>query len=166
MRRFWILMAVAASTLVASCGSSSSKPASKSSTTTASNAASSTTTGAIGHAGTVVLNVVHNAKLNQQIVVNTSTLTVYLYMPDGSGQTSTVPAALQPEWPKVTTMASNPTVAAGLDQTKLHVSAEHQVSYNGHLLYTFKGDPGPGSANGQGLGNVWYALSPSGSPIK
>jgi predicted lipoprotein with Yx(FWY)xxD motif len=89
-----------------------------------------------------------------------------MYVPDGSSQTSTVPTALQAEWPMVTTTAANPTVAAGLDQTMLHVTAAHQVSYNGHLLYTFKGDIGPGSATGQGLGNVWYVVSPSGTPIK
>jgi predicted lipoprotein with Yx(FWY)xxD motif len=114
----------------------------------------------------VVLNVVHNAKLNQQIIVDATSLTVYLYEPDGSSQTSTVPAGIQAEWPKVTSTAGNPTVAPGLDQSKLHVTAAHQVSYNGHLLYTFKGDPGPGSTSGQALGAVWYVVGSSGSAIK
>lgn len=31
-----------------------------------------------------------------------------------------------------------------------------QVSYNGHLLYTFEGDSAPHQANGQGLGGKWW----------
>lgn len=31
-----------------------------------------------------------------------------------------------------------------------------QVSYNGHLLYTFEGDSAPKQANGQGLGGKWW----------
>jgi predicted lipoprotein with Yx(FWY)xxD motif len=168
MRLSVISATVLLSVFAVACGSSS-KPASQATTTTASTHASSATTATTattGTAGAVVLNVVHNTKLNQQIVVNASTLTTYLYVPDGSSQTSTVPTALQAEWPKVTTTAANPTVATGLDQTKLHVNAAHQVSYNGHLLYTFKADLGPGSATGQGLGNVWYAIAPNGTPIK
>ena len=37
-----------------------------------------------------------------------------------------------------------------------------QVAYNGHLLYTFVGDKAAGDANGQGLGNIWFAVSASG----
>jgi predicted lipoprotein with Yx(FWY)xxD motif len=34
-----------------------------------------------------------------------------------------------------------------------------QVTYNGHPLYTFSGDSGPGRANGQGIGNVWFVVT-------
>ncbi|HWS46549.1 MAG TPA: hypothetical protein VN636_11865 [Acidimicrobiia bacterium] len=164
MHRFMIPVVVLVSMFAAACGSSS-KPAGQASNTTVSRTTAPGASPTTGAAGTVVLNVVHNAKVNQSIVVNASTETVYLYVPDGSSQTSTVPAALQSTWPAVTTVAANPTVAVGLDQSKLKVNAAHQVSYNGHLLYTFKGDLGSGSANGQGLGKVWYVVSPSGTAI-
>ena len=37
-----------------------------------------------------------------------------------------------------------------------------QVTYNGHLLYTFISDVAPGDAKGQGLGDVWYVVTPAG----
>ncbi len=35
-----------------------------------------------------------------------------------------------------------------------------QVEYNGHLLYTFSGDSGPGQANGEGIGGKWFVATP------
>jgi hypothetical protein len=43
-----------------------------------------------------------------------------------------------------------------------------QVTYNGHPLYYFEGDTGPGTDKGQGLngfGALWYLVTPSGSSI-
>src|SRR6516164_2586794 len=113
MRRFFIVVVVAVS-MLAAC-SSSSKSSSGSATTTTSSAAPSGTTpttagaGNPRAAGTVVLNVVHNAKVNQTIIVDAATRTVYMYVPDGSSQTSTVPAALKTAWPAVKTTAASPT---------------------------------------------------------
>ena len=36
-----------------------------------------------------------------------------------------------------------------------------QVTYNGLPLYTYSGDSKPGEANGQGIENAWYAVTPS-----
>jgi predicted lipoprotein with Yx(FWY)xxD motif len=36
-----------------------------------------------------------------------------------------------------------------------------QVTYNGMPLYTYTGDSKPGDANGQRLGGVWFAVTPS-----
>lgn len=38
-----------------------------------------------------------------------------------------------------------------------------QLAYNGHPLYTYSGDSGPGQANGQGFGNVWF-VAPTNLP--
>jgi predicted lipoprotein with Yx(FWY)xxD motif len=41
-----------------------------------------------------------------------------------------------------------------------------QATWNGHPLYTFKGDTGPGQASGNGQklnGGVWHEASPSGT---
>lgn len=37
-----------------------------------------------------------------------------------------------------------------------------QVTFKGMPLYTYAGDSGPGQANGQGLGGVWFAITTSG----
>jgi predicted lipoprotein with Yx(FWY)xxD motif len=106
-----------------------------------------------------------NAKLHQNIVVDDNGKTVYIYKPDGTSTTSKVPAALKAAWPAVTSVEATPKVAAGLNNGKTKANRQDQVSYNGHLLYTFSADTKPGDANGQGLGNVWYVLSPNGTPI-
>jgi hypothetical protein len=43
-----------------------------------------------------------------------------------------------------------------------------QVTYNGHPLYYYSGDSGPGQANGQGndgFGAKWWLVDPSGSDV-
>jgi predicted lipoprotein with Yx(FWY)xxD motif len=34
-----------------------------------------------------------------------------------------------------------------------------QVTYNGHLLYTYSGDSKPGDTNGEGIGGVWFVAT-------
>ena len=43
-----------------------------------------------------------------------------------------------------------------------------QVTYDGHPLYYFSGDSGPGTATGQGsdgFGAKWWLVSPTGSDV-
>jgi len=156
--------------LVVGCGSSSKS--STSSATTVKQAHTSTTVKGKGgtSARPVVLKVGTNPKLKKKIILNAAGKTVYVYVPDGEGKTSKVPRPLQSVWPAVTTGAKIPTVAAGLSPGKLRVETQpggkRQISYNGHLLYLFSGDRSRGVANGQGLGKVWFVLSPSGAIVK
>ena len=60
----------------------------------------------------------------------------------------------------------------GVEVTKLSRIARpdgtRQVTYNGHPLYYYARDRGPGDARGQGLasfGASWYALAPSGNRL-
>ena len=41
-----------------------------------------------------------------------------------------------------------------------------QVTYNGWPLYYFQDDAAPGDTNGQGLGGVWFLVSPEGEAIE
>jgi predicted lipoprotein with Yx(FWY)xxD motif len=172
-----ILVIVGAVVAVAACSSSSKSSTSTTiagattSTTSAAYSngypsASSTTTS--GSTAKATLAVVTNTKLKKQIIVAASGKTVYLYMPDGTSTTSKVPAGLKAVWPAVTVGAA-PTVGSGLDKAKLAADAQPggttQVAYNGHLLYTFQGDAGPGTASGEGLGGIWFVLSPAGAKI-
>ena len=94
--------------------------------------------------------------------------TVYMFVPDGASPTSKVPAALQPAWPAVTA-SGKVTVGPGMAPTKAAVCKQpngvQQVSYNDHLLYTYRNDKRPTAVNGQGLAGKWYVLSPSGQKI-
>lgn len=65
--------------------------------------------------------------------------------------------------PKVSGRAS--TVDIG---TITRSDGSKQVTYNGHALYYFAGDTGPGQTNGQGsddFGADWWLLAPNGTKI-
>lgn len=148
--------------LAAACGSSSkSTPAQGSATST-------TTAGQSGRSAPAVLRLAKVPKIKLRILVDARGHAVYLYLPNHKDKTSKVPAAVLKVWPRVTTKEQQPLVGKGLAQAKLDVvttAAGRQLRYNGHLLYTFTGDTKAGTANGQGLGKVWFVVSQAGDPI-
>jgi predicted lipoprotein with Yx(FWY)xxD motif len=153
----------AAVLIAAGCGGSSSSKSSSSSTPASSAASASVTTTTAAAASGSTLSVAKNG--GKDMLVDAAGKTVYLYVPDASNTTSQVPSGLKALWPAVTATGAS-TVGAGLDASKIALQAQpdgsKQVSYNGHLLYTFTNDTAPGDAKGQGLGNIWYTLSASG----
>jgi predicted lipoprotein with Yx(FWY)xxD motif len=168
--RLKLASVIAAVVVIAACGSSSktaSKYSTTASTSTSTSSESTTTTAAAASSG-ATLGTATNSTIGQQILVDSSGRTVYLFMPDGSSKTTTVPAAIKANWPPVKSTAT-PTVGAGLDQSKIAADTQadgsDQVAYGGHLLYTFAGDKAAGDAKGQGLGGFWYVLSPAGTKI-
>jgi predicted lipoprotein with Yx(FWY)xxD motif len=68
-------------------------------------------------------------------------------------------------WPPLTATGT-PTGGPGVDATKLTILAGAngmQVVYNGHPLYMFAQDTGPGDVKGQGFaGNIWHVVAPTG----
>ncbi len=75
------------------------------------------------------------------------------------------------KWPPAKAPAK-PTVAKGISKSKLKVikrsGGSHQLSYNGHPLYRFIADSGPGSTNGENVtafGGTWDVVSKSGSIV-
>jgi predicted lipoprotein with Yx(FWY)xxD motif len=156
------LLVSATVVMLAAC-SSSSKTSTPATTATTAGSVASTIAAATP---TATLRVVTNSKLGKQIIVNSAGRTVYMYVPDGAGTTSKVPAALAALWPPV--VVSGAVIAGpGLTAAKLASDRQQdgatQVAYNGHLLYTFSNDKAPGAATGQALGNVWYVLTPAGA---
>jgi predicted lipoprotein with Yx(FWY)xxD motif len=105
-----------------------------------------------------------------KILVDSNGRTVYLFEKD-TGSKSTCSGACAVQWPPVTTKGK-PTVGSGLTSLKVGTTARadgtEQVTYDGHPLYLFKGDSGPGDASGQGVnafGALWYVLSPAGNEV-
>jgi predicted lipoprotein with Yx(FWY)xxD motif len=161
-RRPFLSTLFISATVVALAACSSSSKTSTPATTPATTAAAPTT---VASSPTATLRVVTNSKLGKPIIVDAAGKTVYMYVPDGSSATSKVPAALASLWPPV--VVSGAVIAGpGLTAAKLASDRQKdgatQVSYNGHLLYTFSNDKAAGAATGQGLGNVWYVLTPAG----
>ena len=120
-----------------------------------------------------------NKTLKKTIVVDSRGRTLYMCTCDPSGAPSGC-AGLGPEctklWPAYTS-AGAPQAGKGIKRalvaTATWPGGKRQVVYNHHRLYYFAGgqgygpgDKGPGDAKGQGILQVWYVLSPRGTPIK
>ena len=95
--------------------------------------------------------------------------TLYVFQAD-TGTTSNCSGACATNWPPLT--SAKPTVGKGASASMVGTTkrsdGKTQVTYNGHPLYTFAGDSGPGDTSGQGVkafGGLWYALSPVGQQV-
>lgn len=98
------------------------------------------------------------------ILVDASGMTLYLFLND-NGTTTACTGICAQNWPALT--SASPTAGNGVDATLLGtVPDSNQVTYNGHLLYTFANDQNPGDVNGEGLQGAWYAVSPTGEAVK
>ena len=104
--------------------------------------------------GTVRLATTRVAGVSETILVTGKGLPLYIYGPDTSTM-SMVSGELAALWPPLT--AGTPS-APGLPGSLATVatSSGRQVTYNGHFLYTFVGDP-PGVVTGQGVQNFSVA---------
>jgi predicted lipoprotein with Yx(FWY)xxD motif len=103
-----------------------------------------------------------------KILVDAQGMSLYLLTTDSPDQ-STCTDTCATNWPP---MISSGQVSAGsgADASLLgsltRPDGSTQVTYNGHPLYTFKGDHAAGDVAGQGIGGKWYLLSPAGEPIQ
>jgi predicted lipoprotein with Yx(FWY)xxD motif len=95
--------------------------------------------------------------------------TLYVFMNDTS-DTSTCTGDCAASWPaliaKGEVKAGGNDVDASLLGTSARDDGTMQVTYNGHPLYHFSGDQAAGDTNGQGIGGIWFVVSPAGDPIK
>jgi predicted lipoprotein with Yx(FWY)xxD motif len=152
--------------LAAACssGSSSTAAAPASSAAASSPAAAS---GASASGATVITTASSSAGT---FLVNGSGRAVYLWVKD-TGDTSACSGACAGAWPPVT--ATGSVTAGGSAKasdlgTITRSDGTKQVTYDGHPLYYFAGDSGPGTATGQGsdgFGAKWWLVAPSGSDV-
>jgi predicted lipoprotein with Yx(FWY)xxD motif len=122
-------------------------------------------------AGVATISVAHSGELGSILVAGPKQRTVYLFAAD-KGPTSTCSSACAEVWPPVTT-SGNPKAMGGAVSANLGTIARpdgtKQVTYKGHPLYYYVGDPNSGDTSGQGInsfGAPWYVLSPNGSTVK
>jgi predicted lipoprotein with Yx(FWY)xxD motif len=162
-RRVVVIGGFAAIVALAACSSGSSNKSSSKNTTTTKPATSATSAAAPATAAAVKDG---NTSLGK-VLVDSQGKTLYLFKND-KGTTSEVPAGLLALWPPITA-SSGATVGPGLDQSKLvavkQSNGQTWLTYNGHVLYTYKPDTSPGDTKGQKLANVWFVVSSTGTPI-
>ena len=105
-----------------------------------------------------------------QTLVDANGRTLYLFRADRPN-VSTLSAAGQAVWPPFTATTKPRALSgavAGRIGTVTQPGGGSQVTYNGHPLYYYVGDHGPGQTTGQGLnefGALWYVLGPGGNAV-
>ena len=153
--KWWAPAGLAAVALViAACGSSSSSsaPAAASSAAPASSAAagSALKTATIGGA---------------TVLTNSSGFTLYWFAPDTPTK-SNCNGSCATFWPPVKGPVTAGSGVTGKLGTITRADGSTQATYNGHPLYTYKGDTAPGQNKGNGLnisGGLWHEVTVSGS---
>jgi len=98
------------------------------------------------------------------IVTNASGKTLYWFVPDTS-TTSNCTGSCATYWPPVLGPVSAGSGVTGTLGVITRAGGTMQATYDGHPLYTYAGDSGPGQAKGNGLnvsGGVWWEMTVSG----
>jgi predicted lipoprotein with Yx(FWY)xxD motif len=103
------------------------------------------------------------------IVVDGNGMTVYAYDADTQGTTtSACTGDCASAWPAVEVTGSGTPKVSGVTGTVGTIAAPDggkQLTLNGWPLYTYAGDHAAGQTNGEGLGGVWWVMSPSGTKV-
>jgi predicted lipoprotein with Yx(FWY)xxD motif len=103
-----------------------------------------------------------------EIVVDGEGRTLYVFLQDESSD-STCYDECEDNWPPLT-VDGDPVAGEGIEASLLGTSertdGSAQVTLDGHPLYVFAGDPTADDTNGQGVGEVWFVVSPSGDAIR
>jgi predicted lipoprotein with Yx(FWY)xxD motif len=159
-------VALGAAVLVAAC-SSGGASSSTGAAAPASPAGASSSSGGSTSGGTVIKTASSSAGT---FLTNVSGRAMYLWVKD-TGDMSNCNGACAGAWPPVTTTGS-PTASGSAKASDLgtitRADGSKQVTYDGHPLYYFSGDSGPGTATGQGsdgFGANWWLVAPTGSDV-
>lgn len=118
------------------------------------------------------------------VLVDASGMTLYMFKNDADGEATCVddcatnwPPLLMPASEEATSTVPADSAASGeepalfvgdLDPALFSV-VDHplgpMLKFGDWPLYRFAGDSAPGDVNGQGVGDVWFAVSPDGTPV-
>jgi predicted lipoprotein with Yx(FWY)xxD motif len=166
--------ATGAALFAAACSSASSSPApapARSAPASSAPAAGSASAAASGGASASGATVITTAKAaGGTILTDGNGRAVYLWVAD-TGDASTCSGACASAWPPVPargTVTAAGSARAGDLGTITRSDGTRQVTYDGHPLYYFSGDSGPGTAAGQGspaFGAKWWLVAPSGGDV-
>lgn len=162
------LSAFALAALLSGCGggATTTTPTSAAPATSAPAESSAPATSAPASMAAAVLSVGQSKA--GQIVVADQGLSVYYFTKNtkDSGNSVCTGACLT-SWPPVTSTTATPTVngVTGKVGTIPTADGKMQVTINGMPIYYYSKDQAAGDINGQGVGGVWYLVSPSGEMI-
>ena len=131
--------------------------------------APATEAGGVPVTGAATVNVAEVGTFGQALVDGASR-SLYLFTNDtqNSGTSSCTGECLV-NWPPLLT-DGDPVAGTGVDAAMLGTitlpDGTTQVTYNGWPLYYYIDDAAAGDANGQGVGDVWFLVAPTGEMIQ
>jgi len=100
------------------------------------------------------------------VIVDQAGSSLYMFAPDSGGESTCVDDC-QAKWPPL--FAEEIPALDGIDPAAVSLVERpdgNVVAVGGWPLYYFAGDAAPGDLNGQGVGDVWWLLTPAGEPIQ
>jgi len=165
--RWWAVPLLLASSIVAlaACGTSSPSTSSGGTSPAAGGAASSPATGSNASAGSATIK--ERSTSIGTVLTNAQGMTLYWFAIDTPTKSNCTGTCLQ-YWKPVSgtaKAASGVTLSEAFGSIKGSNGAT-QATYDGHPLYTYVGDSGPGmtSGNAKNLsGGLWWAMTPTGT---
>jgi len=113
---------------------------------------------------------VTNGALRTKIVVGAGGFTLYHRTSEKKGSIGCT-GTCRKAWPPLLVVGSaKPAAGAGVSAAKLGTIKRPdggvQVTYYGYALYRYSGDKKVGQTHGQGVGGLWYAITPAGTVTK
>jgi len=105
-----------------------------------------------------------------EVLTNSAGYTLYYFVPDSAnhtvctanliGSTGTPCSTI---WPPLVAPSGHVSAPAGVSGsfTVYNGPNGQEVEYNGHPLYTYSLDTGPGQSHGEGVLGKWYVATPS-----
>ena len=155
-----LALSACASSASSSASSAASAPAAGASNA-ASSAPASSAPASAGATSALKMTTINGAA----IVTNASGKTLYWFVPDTS-TTSMCTGSCATYWPPVVGPVTAGSGVTGTLGIITRAGGTMQATYDGHPLYTYVGDSGPGQAKGNGLnisGGVWWEMTVNGS---
>jgi predicted lipoprotein with Yx(FWY)xxD motif len=119
---------------------------------------------------TATVQAAQSTALNTKVLVNQGGRTLY-HLTSEKSKKFVCTGGCATVWPPLTVpKGSKPVAGQGITKSKLGTikrpDGRIHVTYAGLTLYRYSGDSKAGQANGEGIQNVWYAISPSGALVK
>lgn len=106
--------------------------------------------------------IAHTKSGLKTVLTDSQGMALYYFTSDTAAASACTATCTQTWVPLTLSDVDQPTAAGNLtgQLTVVTTANRMQVAYNGHLLYRFKNDKGPGTAKGDGLFGGWHIATP------